>query len=185
MTKKDYFRNSSAESYIMLISAANVCSPIFLKSVLSFAVFCFILFFLRIVRFDHKDNHFFWNIANSPKYSSLFSYILIVESDLQTQFAANRSRLYALCASIGLTFLFGWWAEAKFLRTIPICKLVSTAIGTTKWSVGFCTTWHIINERDKVFYYCCPINAKSRFEPIAVQWIQTDFSCLADNNSFI
>ena len=75
MTKKDYFRNSSAESYIMLISAANVCSPIFLKSVLSFAVFCFILFFLRIARFDHKDNHNSRNTTEWREDSSLFIYI--------------------------------------------------------------------------------------------------------------
>ena len=56
---------------------------------------------------------------------------------MQVQFAANRSSLYALCASIGLTFLFGWWAEAKFLRAIPIRQLVGTAIGASKWSVGF------------------------------------------------
>ena len=46
--------------------------------------------------------------SNTPIILCFLSYILTVESDLQTQFAANRSNVFALCASIGLTFLFGW-----------------------------------------------------------------------------
>ena len=100
----------------------------------------------------------------------VFCCILTVESDLRRNLLQIALNFIALIASIRLTFLLCLWAEAEFLRTIPICKLVGTAIGATKWSVVFCTTWHIINERDKVVYdrwfvghipfckYMCPVS---------------------------
>lgn len=42
--------------------------------------------------FGYKYNHNFRKITKLPEDSSLFSYILTVESDLLAQIAANRSR---------------------------------------------------------------------------------------------
>ncbi len=87
---------------------------------------------IELSYFDHKDNHNFRYITKLPKYSSLFSYNLTVESDLQTHIATNRSNITALIASIRLSFLLGWCAQAKFLCSIPICELVGTTIGAAK-----------------------------------------------------
>ena len=69
---------------------------------------------------------------NTPIILFFFVFILTIESDLQTQFAANRSNHTALTALIRLSFLFCLRAEAKLLCFIPIGKLVGTAIGATK-----------------------------------------------------
>ena len=107
---------------------------------------------IELSYFDYKDNHIIWNITKLAEDSSLFSHILTVESDLQAQFAANRSNHTALTALIRLSFFLRYSPQTKLLRSVPIRELVCTAIGATKRSVGFCIAWHIINERDKVVY---------------------------------
>ena len=105
------------------------------KNAIYFNYSCF-----ELSDFEYKDNHIIWNITKLAEDSLIFCRILTVESDLQTQFAANRSNHTALTASIRLSFLFGWWAEAKFLRTIPIGELVCTAVETSKRSIRMLQT---------------------------------------------
>ena len=89
--------------------------------------------------FDYKDNHNNWNTDILPRDSSLFSYILTVESDLQMQFAINRSNHTALIALIGLSFLLRYCPQTNLLCSVPIGEMICKAIGATKRSVGFCT----------------------------------------------
>lgn len=82
----------------------------------------------------------FWNTIKIAQDSSLFRYILTVESDSQAQFATNRSNHTALTALIRQPFLLRYSPQTKLPRSIPIHELVCTAIGATKRSVVFCTT---------------------------------------------
>ena len=131
MTKKRYCRNSSGASYLVVISAVSACSPILFEK----RSFTCILKTIPFSNCHILTTKIMINIeipSSPPIILRFFSYILTAESDLQVQFAANRSNFIASRASIRLSFLLWCRCQSKFLRTIPICELVSTAVGATK-----------------------------------------------------
>ena len=131
MTKKRYCRNSSGASYLVVISAVSACSPILFEK----SSFTCILKTIPFSNCHILTTKIMINIeipSSPPIILRFFSYILTVGSDLQTKFAANRSNFIASRASIRLSFLLWCRCQSKFFRTIPICELVSAAVGATK-----------------------------------------------------